>query len=203
MFITFDGIDGVGKSTQIKLLAEWLTEQGHDVLTCRDPGSTPLGEALRDILLSDRIARIDRTSQMLLYMAARAQLVDEVIRPALEQGKTVLSDRFLLSNVVYQGYAGGLPVEDVWTVGRVACQGLLPDLMLVLDMPVQRAATRLQRTLDRLEREGDTVLRQRREGFLAAAAAQPQLILALDADRPIDVLQADIRTAVTRLLEKS
>ena len=203
MFITFDGIDGVGKSTQIKLLAEWLTEQGHDVLTCRDPGSTPLGEALRDILLSDRIARIDRTSQMLLYMAARAQLVDEVIRPALEQGKTVLSDRFLLSNVVYHGYAGGLPVEDVWTVGRVACQGLLPDLMLVLDMPVQRAATRLQRTLDRLEREGDTVLRQRREGFLAAAAAQPQLILALDADRPIDVLQADIRTAVTRLLEKS
>ena len=203
MFITFDGIDGVRPGTQIKLLAEWLTEQGHDVLTCRDPGSTPLGEALRDILLSDRIARIDRTSQMLLYMAARAQLVDEVIRPALEQGKTVLSDRFLLSNVVYQGYAGGLPVEDVWTVGRVACQGLLPDLMLVLDMPVQRAATRLQRTLDRLEREGDTVLRQRREGFLAAAAAQPQLILALDADRPIDVLQADIRTAVTRLLEKS
>src|SRR5205823_183886 len=106
MFFSIDGGDGTGKSTQIELLCEWLRSQGHQVVTCRDPGSTPLGEAIRDILLHREDLAIGRRSEMLLYMAARAQLVAEVIRPALQSDKIVVADRFLLANVAYQGYGG-------------------------------------------------------------------------------------------------
>src|SRR3970040_2412778 len=109
MFFSFDGIDGVGKTTQMDLFCDWLRQGGHDVVTCRDPGRTPLGERIRDILLhGDAQTPIGRRSEMLLYMAARAQLVDQVIRPALEAGKVVIADRYLLANVAYQGHAGGL-----------------------------------------------------------------------------------------------
>jgi dTMP kinase len=108
MFFSFDGIDGVGKSTQLRLFCEWLADQGLAPVVCRDPGSTPLGEQIRRVLLESKESTpIGPRSEMLLYMAARAQLVDEVIRPALEAGRTVVSDRFLLANIVYQGYAGG------------------------------------------------------------------------------------------------
>ncbi|MCP4812538.1 MAG: dTMP kinase, partial [Planctomycetaceae bacterium] len=105
MFISFDGVDGVGKSTQAAQFVEWLQEQGHQVLRCRDPGSTELGERLRTLVLKDTKISIAAGSEMLLYMAARAQLVSEVIQPALASGKVVVSDRFLLANVVYQGHA--------------------------------------------------------------------------------------------------
>src|SRR5262245_46414963 len=109
MFFSFDGIDGAGKSTQVRLFVEALRARGHEVVECRDPGSTPLGERVRELLLkSGADTPIDPRSEMLLYMAARAQLVDEVIRPALKAGKVVVSDRFLLANVAYQGHAGGL-----------------------------------------------------------------------------------------------
>ncbi|MEM6799211.1 MAG: dTMP kinase, partial [Planctomycetota bacterium] len=135
MFISFDGVDGVGKSTQLTELADWLRELGHDVVTCRDPGSTPLGERVRDILLaSGEETPIGGRAEMLLYMAARAQLVEQVIRPAIDAKKVVVSDRFLLSNVVYQGHAGGLPVDQLWEVGRVATGGVEPDCTLLLDM---------------------------------------------------------------------
>ena len=122
MFFSFDGIDGVGQNDkQMQLFCDWLNEQNHEVVTCRDPGSTPLGEQVREILLtSGEETPIAARSEMLLYMAARAQLVDEVIRPALDAGKTVVSDRYLLANVVYQGYAGGLDVAAVRDVGSVA-----------------------------------------------------------------------------------
>ena len=132
MFLSIDGGDGTGKSTQVELLGAWLREQGHEVVACRDPGSTPLGEAVRGILLDRHDLHIDRRSEMLLYMAARAQMVEEVIRPALAEGKTVLCDRYLLANVVYQGYGGGLDVATLWEVGRVATGGLMPDLTIVL-----------------------------------------------------------------------
>src|SRR5687768_12168510 len=108
MFFSFDGVDGVGKSTQIRLLVDALSERGHEVVTCRDPGGTPLGEKLRGLLLDHHDTPIHRRSEMLLYMASRAALVEDVIRPALAAGKIVVSDRYLLANVVYQGYAGGL-----------------------------------------------------------------------------------------------
>jgi dTMP kinase len=120
MFLSIDGGDGTGKSTQTELLCQWLREQSRAVVACRDPGSTRLGEAVRNLLLNRHDLEIDRRSEMLLYMAARAQMVEEVIRPALEQGKAVVSDRYLLANVAYQGYGGGLDVATLWEVGRVA-----------------------------------------------------------------------------------
>ena len=173
MFLSIDGGDGTGKSTQVELLGQWLREQGRDVVACRDPGSTPLGEAVRDILLDRHDLHIHRRSEMLLYMAARAQMVEEVIRPALEQGKTVLCDRYLLANVVYQGYGGGLDVATLWEVGRVATGGLMPDLTIVLDVPAEVAAARMARPLDRMEQQGAAFHARVREGFLAEAARAP------------------------------
>ena len=141
MFFSFDGVDGVGKSTQIRLLAEALRERGREVVTCRDPGGTALGERLRDILLNHHATPIHRRSEMLLFMASRAQLVEEVIRPALAEGKIVISDRYLLATVVYQAHAGGLSPDDVWRVGEVTVGGIMPKLTFLLDMPAARAAS--------------------------------------------------------------
>src|SRR3954465_14439557 len=149
MFCSFDGVDGVGKSTQIRLLEEALNARGGEVVTCRDPGGTPLGERLREILLDHHGISIHRRSEMLLYMASRAQLVEEVIRPALAAGKAVISDRYLLANVVYQGHAGGLKAEEVWRVGEVVVAGVMPRLTFLLDMPATRAAQRIKRAADR------------------------------------------------------
>jgi len=196
MFLSIDGGDGTGKSTQAERLCEWLRQAGHDVLRCRDPGSTPLGEAVRELLLNRHDLAIDRRSEMLLYMAARAQLVEEVVRPALAAGKWVLSDRYVLSNVVYQGHAGGLDVDTLWRVGRVATGGLMPDLTLVLDLPSKAAAGRLGGELDRMEQQGDAFHARVREGFLAEAAERPDEIVVVDASASIDEVQAAMRRAV-------
>jgi dTMP kinase len=202
MFLSIDGCDGTGKSTQMERLCAWLRSQGHDVVTCRDPGSTPLGEAIRGLLLDRHDLKIDRRSEMLLYMAARAQLVDEVIRPALSAGKTVVCDRFLLANVVYQGHAGGLDVRTLWDVGRVATAGVVPRLTFLLDMPADAAATRLNRELDRMERQGDAFHARVRQGFLDEAAGRPDEIIVIDASRSVDEVATDIRAVVGQLLEK-
>jgi len=201
MFISIDGGDGTGKSTQAALLCEWLRASGWEVVACRDPGSTQLGETVRELVLSRNDLRIDRRSEMLLYMAARAQLVEEVIRPALEQGKTIVSDRYLLANVVYQGHAGGLDVESLWQVGRVATGDLLPELTVVLDMPPQEAGARLRRKLDRMEQQGDAFHARVRRGFLDEAARRPDQIVVVDAAQPIDRVQAQIRAVVGRLFK--
>lgn len=196
MFLSLDGVDGSGKSTQLRLLAEWLREQGREVVVWRDPGSTPLGDEIRKLLLDRDDLDISRRAEMLLYMAARAQLVEELIRPALEAGKTVISDRYLLANVVYQGHAGGLNVEELWQVGRVATGGLEPDLTFVLDLDDAQAAQRLARPLDRMERQGGAFRAALRAGYLAEAAANPSRIVVVDASRSVDEVQADLRRAV-------
>ena len=173
--------------------ADWLRERGEQVVACRDPGSTQLGEAVRGILLDRHDLHIDRRSEMLLYMAARSQMVEEVIRPALEQGKTVVSDRYLLANVVYQGYGGGLDVATLWEVGRIATAGLMPDLTVVLDVPAEVAAARIARPLDRMEKQGDAFHARVRNGFLAEAAKGPERIVVVNAAGSIDEVQAEIR----------
>jgi len=202
MFVSIDGGDGTGKSTQTALLCEWLRAGGREVVGCRDPGSTRLGEAIRELVLNRHDLEIGRTSEMLLYMAARAQLAEEVIRPALARGVTVVSDRYLLANVVYQGYGGGLDVDTLWDVGRVATGGLLPDLSIVLDMPPQKAAARLDRQLDRMEQQGDDFHARVRQGFLDEAARRPGEIVVVDAAQSIDRVQGEIRGAVGRLLDE-
>ena len=196
MFISIDGGDGTGKSTQMELLGQWLRRQGHNVLICRDPGSTPLGEAVRNILLDRHDLHIHRRGEMLLYMAARAQMVEEVIRPALEQGKTVLSDRFLLANVVYQGHGGGLDVATLWEVGRVATDGLMPELTIVLDVPAEVAAACIKGPLDRMEQQGAAFHARVREGFLSEAARSPSNIVVMDASGSVDDVQAEIQSVV-------
>lgn len=201
MFFSIDGGDGSGKSTQAGLFCEWLRHSGRQVVSCRDPGSTPLGEAVRQLLLDRRDLAVHRRAEMLLYMAARAQLAEEVIRPALEQGKTVVCDRYLLANVVYQGYAGGLDVETVWEVGRVATGGLMPDLTFLLDLPAAAAAARITRQLDRMESQGDGFHDRVREGFLTEAARRPAQIVVIHADRPVEQVQADIRAAAREVIK--
>lgn len=200
MFISLDGIDGAGKTTQWDLLTRWLREQGREVVAARDPGSTPLGERIREVLLHDHGAQIARSSEMLLFMAARAQLVEEIIRPALNRGQTVVTDRFLLSTVVYQGHAGGLDVDEIWRVGRVATAGVLPRLTIVLDMPLDAAAARMQRSLDRMEQQGEAFRRRLRDGFLCEARRDPGRIQIVDASQGIDEVQNAIRRAVAPLL---
>ena len=201
MFFSFDGLDGVGKTTQLEQFVAWLRAAGHDVVTCYDPGSTPLGEAIRKILLERGDLAIDRTSEMLLFMAARAQLVAEVIKPNLAAGRVIVSDRYLLANVVYQGYAGGLDVDEIWRIGQVATGGIRPDLTFVLDMPPQAAFSRIDRPLDRMEQQTADFQQRLREGFCAEAVRRPDEIVLVDASRPIDVVQADIRKLAGRVLK--
>lgn len=180
-FIVLDGMDGAGKSSQLGVLAEWLRGTGREVVTCRDPGSTPVGDAIRAILLDRHDLHLDPVSEMFLYMAARAQLVAEVVKPALARGAWVVSDRFLLSNVVYQGHAGGLDPATLWGVGDVATGRLVPDLVLVFDIDLETAARRLNRPLDKLEARGDAYRERLRAGYLQEAAADPASVRVIDA----------------------
>ena len=195
-FITLDGLDGSGKTSQLSRLAGWLRDRGIDVVTCRDPGSTATGDAVRAILLDRHDLALAATTEMLLYMAARAQLVAEVVRPALERGSWVVSDRYLLANVVYQGHAGGLEPDVVRSVGAIATGGLAPDLTLLLDVDLATAARRLARPLDRLERRGEDYRSRVRAGYLAEARNDPGRIVVVDATDGPDVVADRIRTIV-------
>lgn len=200
LFLCLDGPDGGGKSTQVARLASWLRDLGREVVVCRDPGGTPLGERIRSILLDRSTIQPTLRAEMLLYMASRAQLVDEVIRPAVESGKIVLTDRFLLANVVYQGYGGGLPIADLWAIGRVATGGLMPDLTLLLDLPLAVAKARIGAPRDRMEDRPDEERARIRDGYLDAARTYPQPIVAIDADADPDVVLGRLKSEVERVL---
>jgi len=201
MFFSFDGVDGAGKSAQIDLLGDWLRTQGHDVVTCRDPGSTELGESIRSILLDSHETPIHRRSEMLLYMAARTQMVEEIIRPALDAGKSVVSDRYLLANVVYQGHAGGIDVETIWQVGRIATDDISPTLTFLLDISPKTAMARLNREPDRIESQGLGYLDQVRQGFLREAQRLgSERIMVIDATQTIEVIHEQIIQRVGTLI---
>ncbi|MEO2041227.1 MAG: dTMP kinase [Pirellulales bacterium] len=176
-FIVLEGSDGSGKSSQATALSEWLEHAGHRVVCCHDPGSTPLGDAVRNILLHRKELRLDPEAEMFLYMASRAQLVREVIQPALQNGDWVISDRFLMSNIVYQGHAGGLDTEAIREVGTIATCGIQPDLTLVLDIDLDTASTRMNRPLDRLESRGDTYREKVRGGYRIEAQSKSTILI--------------------------
>jgi dTMP kinase len=198
-FVSLDGLDGSGKTTQIQLLADWLRRQGQVVTTCRDPGGTPIGGRIRDLLL-DRRSEMSMWCEAFLYMASRSQLVAEVIRPALARGEIVISDRFLLANVAYQGHAGGLPPARLWEVGRLATEGLEPDLTFVLDAPPEVALARKGGPGDRIESRGLEFLARVRAGFRSEAERAPQSIRILDATLPAAAVQELIRQEVAHVL---
>jgi dTMP kinase len=199
LFVSLDGIDGTGKSTQCRLLADWLRGQGLAVTTCIEPGGTPVGDALRAIVLDAR-RDITLPCEALLYMASRAELVARVIRPALTAGGVVVSDRFLLANVVYQGHAGGLDVNELWHIGHFVTGGLEPDLTIVLDLPVEQALARRGRSADRVEQRDRAYHERVRRGFLAEARRRPERIRVIDASPPAEVVQAAIRAVIEPLL---
>lgn len=199
MFIVMDGGDGAGKSTQIRKLVERLEASGRDVVTCRDPGGTEVGESVREILLHRHTLEIGRMSEMLLYMAARAQLVESVIRPAIEAGKTVVSDRFLLANVVYQGYGRGLDVPTLWEVGRIATSGLEPDLTIVFDVPPETAIERISDEPDRMEGQGADFHARVRAGFLEESRRRPDRIAVIDASPSIEAVHEAVWSAVEKV----
>ena len=165
-FLVLDGPDGCGKSTQTRLLSEWIAEQGVDVVSYRDPGTTLVGEKIRDILLDTAHEGMGDNVEVLLYMAARAQLWKEHIGPDLATGKCVLMDRWLSSTCAYQGWAGGFGVEKVIKIGKDSLERIWPDLTVVLDVDTETAASRMQRDLDRMEQKGDAYHTKVREGFL-------------------------------------
>jgi dTMP kinase len=207
-FLVLDGPDGGGKTTQAGVLADWLRGLGRSVMACRDPGGTTLGERLRDILLDRGTLNLAMRAEMLLYMGSRAQLVEEVVLPALDAGQDVVSDRFLLSNIIYQGYAGGLGVEEVGRVGLVATRGLLPDLTIVLDVTTRVAKLRVGRARDRLEDRSEGYHAKVREGFLKAVsdAAEgacpyyPARLCLVDTSADAQTVSARIRSEVERAL---
>jgi dTMP kinase len=200
LFIALEGPDGSGKSTQAARLAEWLRGRGLAVVACRDPGGTPLGDRLRAILLDRDSVPIDVRAEMLLYMASRAQLVADVVGPALAAGRVVVSDRYLLSNVVYQGYAGGLPVEELWQVGRVATGGLMPDLTLLIDVPPEVARARVGPPRDRVEDRPEAYRARVREGYLRAVEDYPAPIAVIDGSADADAVAARLQSEVERAL---
>lgn len=201
-FISLDGPDGGGKTTQSAHLVTWLNQHGLEAVACRDPGGTKLGDRLREILLGKHDTAVAMRAEMLLYMASRAQLVEEVIRPALKAGKIVVSDRYLLANVVYQGFAGGLPVEDLWEVGRVATGGLMPDLTLLIDVPPEMARERvgIRGSRDRIEDRSENYHGAVRRGFLRAAESYPGRIVLIDGAFSASVVATQVEREVASAL---
>jgi dTMP kinase len=199
LFLSLDGLDGAGKSTQCRLLAEWLERRGLPVTRCTDPGGTEIGDVLRGLLLDQR-RHMTLACEAFLFMASRAQLTAEVIRPALAAGQTVISDRFLLANVVYQGHAGGLDPEQVRSMCLLATEGLEPDLTFVLDLPIEQALARRQGPSDRMESRGADFHTRVRAGFRVEAQRRPERIILLDAAQPVDKIHERICREVERRL---
>ncbi|NTW06002.1 MAG: dTMP kinase [Peptococcaceae bacterium] len=178
-FIVFEGIDSAGKSTQVNMLDKALSKQGFNVVLTRDPGGTEVGEGLRDILLwSSQI--IDPKTEAFLYAGARSQLVAEVITPALRAGKIVISDRFSDSTFAYQGAGRGMDFEFLELININACQGVVPDLTVLLDIDPEKSKVRRDRPEDRMEKEGHEFLKRVRHGYLARADKNRQGYLILD-----------------------
>jgi len=190
-FIVLDGPDGCGKSTHSKLLIQWLKEQGVSTVGFRDPGDTDIGEKIRQILLSPEHDAMDTRTEMLLYMAARAQLWAEKIAPALEANQCVVLDRWLSSTCAYQGCAGGFGTEKVIKIATHCLERVWPDLTIILDVDLQTASQRLSRQLDRMEQKGDSYHQRVREGFLQLAKQQENFLV-VDATAEVETVHKKV-----------
>jgi len=201
MFISFEGIDGCGKSTQLTMLREWLEARGHRVLTVREPGATMLSESIREILLSNKQS-ITPTAELLLFSAARTHLVETVIAPALERGEFVLCDRFVDSTTAYQGYGRMLDMDEVRLCNRIATRGVMPAVTYIIDVPYEQAQLRMQFGLnttepDRMERSGKAFYERVRAGYLSIVAAEPERCRVVDGLQDKDVVHQAVLAVLT------
>jgi dTMP kinase len=204
LFVTFEGIDGSGKSTQMELCAKALEAAAHSVVITRNPGGTEFGLELRQILLHST-KPVYPLSELLLFIADRAQHMDELIFPALEAGKIILCDRHLDSTVAYQGYGRGLPLETIQELNQIAIQGQKPDLTLLFDGDPETLASRVNHRgqADRLEQEKADFHRRVREGYLTLAQQEPQRITVLDATQDIQALHQQVMGCITAALNRA
>lgn len=199
VFITFEGPEGSGKSTQIRLLAQTLRGRGRRVVVAREPGSTKISEVIRRILLGVAFEGMEPWCEAFLYMAARAQLTREIIQPALRRGAVVLCDRYLDATRAYQGYGAGLPLAAIETMGRWATSGFEPRLTFVLDLDVRLGLQRAGRP-DRMERKALAFHQRVRRGYLALARRYPRRCVVVNALRSRRAIQQQIHEAVSRVL---
>ncbi|MBN2018623.1 MAG: dTMP kinase [Sedimentisphaerales bacterium] len=196
-FIALDGPDGCGKTTQTKLLVDWLAKQGVDVVGFREPGATAIGEKIRDILLNPEHKAMDTATEVMLYMAARVQLWNEKISPALKDNKCVVVDRWLSSTCAYQGNAGGFGMDKVIKIATDCLERPWPDLTIILDIDLETAAKRLKKDLDRMEQKGDNYHRKVREGFLKLAKQHRDFIV-VDATGDINTVQEKVLEIISQ-----
>ena len=204
MFITFEGPEGSGKSSQIKRLVHFLESRGCAVLATREPGGTAIGDQIRDCLHDVANTDMAAPTEFLLYSASRAQLVSTVIRPALEAGTIVLCDRYADSTIAYQGYGRGLDLADLRLITRFATGGLVPDVTFLLDIDVERGLARRvegEAEMNRLDLEEVAFHQRVRDGYHQMAKADPQRWVTVDADRSQDSVQADLQTIITGQLQ--
>jgi len=197
-FIAFDGGEGCGKSTQIQLLRQTLESRGNRVLAVRDPGTTRIGELVRSILLDPSNVEMGMRCEMLLYMAARSQMMHEVIAPALARGEIVLTDRFVSSTLAYQLGGDGLTADEIRTAASIALSGRMPDLTIILDMPPELAIARVKRSKDRIEQRPVEYHQRVRENFLSQAKTSPQNHRVIDASQSVDVVSAEVWNAISK-----
>jgi dTMP kinase len=190
-FIVIDGPDGCGKTTQTKLLVDWLKKQGVTVETFREPGGTAIGEKIRQILLNPEHIAMGTETEVMLYMAARVQLWQEKISPALKQNKCVVIDRWLSSTCTYQGFAGGFGIERVIKIARDCLERPWPDLTIILDVDLETAGKRLKKNLDRMEQKGDGYHKKVREGFLKLAKSRKDFVV-IDAADDIETVHKQV-----------
>ncbi len=202
LLISFEGIDGSGKSTQCKMLYHELIGRGYGVHLYREPGGTGISEKIRDILLDRENEAMSPITEMLLYFASRNQLISEKVVPALERGEIVLLDRFVDSTVAYQGHGRSLSLESIWNVAEVAIGEVWPDLTILVDTPLETAETRMDdRELDRLEAENADFKQRTRNGYLQLVKDEPQRFLVLDGRESIDKLKQQVLARVDQLLD--
>jgi dTMP kinase len=199
-FITFEGMDGCGKTTQLRLFAQFLREQGREVVETVEPGGTAIGQQIRRILLDPASVEIHARTELLLYFASRAQNVEQVIRPALAAGKVVLCDRFTDSTLVYQGCGRGLDTQIVRDLDRIACQGLKPDATVLIDIDLETSLHRARRRNERvgpaesrIDEEGAAFHERVREGYLALVEAEPERIAVIDGRAGVQEVAQRIR----------
>lgn len=203
LFITFEGTDGAGKTTQIERLTADLRQIGYDVCLTREPGGTPISEQIRDMLLNPDHSEMAATTELMLYAASRAQHVSEVIKPALKAGKIVICSRFTDATIVYQGYGRGLDLERIHRLNRIATDCVTPDVTFVLDLPVETGLQRVQNSrggLDRLEREKIDFHHRLREGYQTIAQQEPQRLKIIDAQVSPEQVYAQIQAIIEPLL---